>query len=166
MRTPRIFVAYSPRAGLRCAVAYLASGRDAYGWFTGPAEDGVRSGYFVLEEYYTPLPTRRVIVEEDQLYGGAIDDARCHELARLADFMEHEWLFHRGDPHAAAQLRACAEAELAVGEIAVRFERLNRLAKLHMPWTYYSPGFEQGVLECLAARWALDYRPAAIAQSA
>lgn len=158
-RTPQIFLAYAPRAGLRCAVAYLASGNDVYGWFTGPVDGRLESSYFVLEDYYTADETRYVAVAEGDLHSGwTSDEARCHELAALQDAFVHEWLFYAADPGAAAQLEEYARGELAAGEAAIRFERLNRFSKLQPNWTCYSPEFEHGVLECLARRWRLDYR--------
>ena len=161
MQTPRIFIAYAPRAGLRCALAYLSSRHDAYGWFTGPSADAtLASAYFVLDEYYTPRETRYIEVPPGELHAGAIDDeARCHELARLQDAVAHEWLFYRGDPGAERELALYAAAELACGgDVNLRFERLNRLSKGQANWTFYTPAFEHGVLETLSRRWPLDYR--------
>jgi hypothetical protein len=70
----------------------------------------------------------------------------------------HEWLVYRGDARASSELAAYAKAELAVGELNLRFERLSRLSKLQPNWTYYSPHFERGVLRHLAKRWPLEYR--------
>src|SRR3970282_2109713 len=39
-QTPNVFLADAPRGiGLRCALAYLASERDVYGWFLGARDD-------------------------------------------------------------------------------------------------------------------------------
>jgi hypothetical protein len=113
----------------------------------------------MLENYYTPGEARFVAVAETDLHSGwTADEARCHELARLQDSFVHEWLAYRAQPEAAAQLDEYARAELAAGEVVVRFERLNKFSKLQPTWTYYSPHFEHGVLESLARRWPLDYR--------
>ena len=60
MKTPSIFIAYAPRgAGLRCALAYLASERDVYGWYTGPRDDSsIAAQYFLIEDFYSNRPTR------------------------------------------------------------------------------------------------------------
>jgi len=159
MREPRIFVCYAPRAGLRCAVAYLAGERDAYGWFTGRAEGGIESAYFVLEDFYTPRETRYVAVPEAELHSKWTgDEAMCHELAELQEAFRREWLFYHSDPGAAAQLEEYARAELADGEVNVRFERLNRFSKAQANWTYYSHDCEHAVIESLSERWPLDYR--------
>lgn len=71
----------------------------------------------------------------------------------------HQWLFARDDPRAAAELRAFAGSELAVGELNVRFGRLARFSTGQPVWTYHSPGFQRSVLRQLAKRWPLDYRP-------
>lgn len=165
MNTPRIFLCYAPRgAGLRCAVAYVAAGRDAHGWFTGPGEAEMESAYFVLEDYYTPRETRYVAVADSELHSKwTADEAMCHELARLQDAFAHEWLFYRGDPGAEAQLAQYAQGELAAGIVSIRFDKLARLSKEQPNWTFYSPEFEHGVLETLSRHWPLDYRAAALA---
>jgi hypothetical protein len=159
MQTPAIFMAYAPRAGLRCAIAYLTSHRDVYGWYTGGVDGRLESAYFVLEDYYSPGGSRFAAVAEGDLHSGwTAGEARRHELARLQDAFVHEWLVYRAQPEAIAQLDEYARAELAAGDVMVRFERLNRFSKLQPNWTYYSPAFEHGVLQGLAKHWALDYR--------
>jgi hypothetical protein len=159
MRNPRIFLCYAPRAGLRCALAYLASAHDAYGWFVGPGERGMESAYFVIEDFYTPKQARYVAVAESDLHSRwTRDEAMCHELAGLQDAFVHEWLCFRADPRAQGEFEAYAGDELAGGDVIVRHERLNRFSKLQPNWTYYAPEFEHGVLEHLARRWPLDYR--------
>lgn len=162
MQTPNVFLAYAPRGpGLRCVVAYLTSGRDAYGWFTGPRVDlATASSYFVLADFFTGSPARFEAVDHADLHSHwSLDEPRRHELARLQDTIAREWLFYRDDPRAAAEFEAYREAELAApGEVNVRFERLNRFSTLQPNWTYYSPGFEASVLRHLAKRWPLEYR--------
>jgi hypothetical protein len=161
MKNPNIFIAYAPRgAGLRCALAYLATERDVYGWFTGPDDNGgVARVFFVSEDFYTNRPARYEAVAAAELHSHwSLDEARRHELAQMQEAFAHEWLFYRDDPRAAAELEAYAEAELAAGEVNLRFERLGKLSTLQPNWTYYSPGFERSVLRHLAKRWALEYR--------
>ena len=159
MRNLRILLCYAPRAGLRCALAYLAGERHACGWFTGPGEGHLESAYFVLEDFYTPLETRYVAVADGDLHAKwTRDEAMCHELARLQETFAREWLFYRTDPQAAAQLEQYACAELALGDVNVQFERLNRFSKEQAVWTHYSHDFEYGVLKCLSKHWPLDYR--------
>lgn len=159
MRTPHLHIAYAPRAGLRCALAYVETGRDVYGWFLGPGRGGaLQSAYFVLEDFHSARETRYVEVAEPDLHTGwTTDEALCHELAHLQDACAHEWLAFRGDEAAAGQFEAYARAELAAGEVAPRFERLERLDRRDAAWTFWSPGFERGVLDFLRARWPLDY---------
>lgn len=158
---PRIFVAYAPRgAGLRCALAYFPAGRDAWGWFAGSRAAGVESAYFLLESFYTPAETRYLAVPDDDLHSKwTADEARCHQLAQMQEAFRREWLFSRSDAEAGVQLAAYADAELAAGELNLRFERLVRLSKLQPNWTYFSPGFERGVLKSVAKHWPLDYEP-------
>jgi hypothetical protein len=160
MHAPNVFLAYAPRgAGLRCAVAYLASGRDAYGWFTGPCLDlSVASRYFVLEDFYSAAPARYEEVDQAGLHSGwSLDEPRRHELARLQEAFAREWLCHRSDAWAAGDFASYARAELAAGEVSVRFGRLALFSKLQPNWTYYSRGFEYGLLRHLARRWPLEY---------
>lgn len=161
MQTPHVFIAYAPRgAGLRCAVAYLAGDRDAYGWFAGPRHDGsIAASYFLLEDCYTNRPTRYEAAEQADLHGAwSLDEARRHELARMQEVFAREWLFYRDAPQAAAGLQAYAEAELAAGELNVRFERLAKFSTQQPNWTYYSANFERPVLKSLIKHWPLEYR--------
>ena len=156
---PRVFIGYASRAGLRCALVYLTSLTDVYGWYTGPGPAGaLESRYFVLEDFYTTKPTRSIAIHDDDLHAGWIDDeARCHQLAELQDAFVHEWLFYRADPAAAEEIAKYAAAELALGEANVKFARLARFSKLQPTWLYASPEFENAVLAHLVPRWALDY---------
>lgn len=162
MRTPHIFVAYAPRgAGLRCALAYLAGERDVYGWFTGPRLDtSVASCFFLLEGFFSSRPVRYEAVEQADLHTAwSLDEGRRHELAALQEAFAGEWLFHRGDARASAELEAYAEAELAAGDVNLRFARLAKLSKRQPNWTFYSPRFERSVLRQLGKRWPLEYPP-------
>ncbi|HEX7221164.1 MAG TPA: hypothetical protein VF280_18305 [Burkholderiales bacterium] len=161
MHTPNLFIAYAPRgAGLRCALAYLASARDVYGWYTGPRADGALAAqYFLSEDFHTNRPARDAAVEHADLHAHwALDEARRHELAQMQEAFAHEWLFYRDEPGAAAEIARYAEAELAVGEVNLRFERIAQLYTLQPNWTYYSPRFERSVLRHLCKRWPLEYR--------
>lgn len=161
LQTPNVFVAYAPRgSGLRCALAYLASERDVYGWFAGPRDDtSIASCFFLLGELYTNQLTRYEAVDQSELHSAwSLDDERRHELARMQEAFAREWLFYRDDPRAATELQAYAEAELAAGEINVRFKRLAKLSTAQPNWSYYSPRFERPVLNYLAKRWPLEYR--------
>ncbi|TAK87512.1 MAG: hypothetical protein EPO20_04220 [Betaproteobacteria bacterium] len=162
MRTPNVFFAYAPRGiGLRCALAYLGAERDAYGWFLGPRGDATSvSGFFLLEDFYSHRETRYEAVDETHLHSPwSLAEDRRHELARMQETVSREWLFYRDDPRATAELEAYAEAELAAGEVNLRFEQLAKFSTLQPNWTFYSPGFERAVLHFLAKHWPLDYSP-------
>ena len=162
MRNPEIFIAYAPRgAGLRCALAYLEEGADVYGWFIGPRHDAsVAARYFLLEDFHANAPARYEEVDQADLHSAwSLDEARRHELARMQEAFTHEWLLYRDAPNAAAQFAAYDEAELALGEVNLRYDRLAKLSKLQPNWTYYSPHFERSVLRHLAGRWSLEYHP-------
>ena len=159
---PGVFIAYAPRGiGLRCALVYLSDGRDAYGWFTGPLDDlSPGSLYFLLEDFYSQAGTRYVAARGLDLHTGWIlDERRCHELAALQEAFVAEWLFYPDDPGARKELAAYQDAELAIGEVNIRFERLGKLSKLQPNWTFYSPEFERPVLQYLVKRWPLEFRP-------
>jgi hypothetical protein len=159
MQTARIFLCYAPRAGLRCALAYLARGHDVCGWFIGPGEGRWESAYFLLEDFHTPRETRYLAVAESELHSRwTRDEAMCHELARMQEMFAREWLFYRDDPEAARDRAAYEGGELALGEVNIRYERLNRLSKLQANWTFYSHDFEHAVLKFLSEHWPLDYR--------
>lgn len=160
MQTPHIFIAYAPRgAGLRCALAYLSSERDVYGWYIGPRHDAsIASRYFLLDSFFTNLPTRYEAVEAADLHTAwALDEPRRHALAAMQETFAREWLFFRDDPHAVAELEAYGEGELAAGEVNLRFERLSRLDTQQPNWTYYSPNFERPVLRALSKHWPLEF---------
>ena len=161
MKTPNLFIAYAPRgAGLRCALAYLASEHDVYGWFTGPCADGgIAAEYFLLEDFYSNRPARYEAVESTALHSRwSLDEARRHELAAMQEAFAREWLVYRDDARAAAEVASYAKAELAAGEVGLRFERLAKLSTLQPNWTWYSPRCERSVLRHLAKRWPLEYR--------
>jgi hypothetical protein len=160
VQTPNLFLAYAPRGpGLRGAVAYLASERDVYGWFTGPRHDtSLASVFFLIEDFHTNRPTRYEAVDQADLHSAwTLDEARRHEIARMQEAFLREWLFYRDDPRGAVELQAYAQAELALGEVNVRFERLAKFSTLQPNWTYFSPRFERPVLRHLAKRWPLAY---------
>lgn len=167
MRTPEIFIAYAPRgAGLRCALAYVEAGADVYGWFTGPRHDtSVAACYFLLEDFHANAATRYEAVDQTALHSRwSLDESRRHELAAMQEAFAHEWLFHRDEARAAAELGAYAQAELAACDINLRFSRLAKLAKGQPNWAYYSPRFERAVLRHLSGRWPLEYREEADAR--
>ncbi len=176
MSEPQAFLAYAPRGvGLCCAVMYLKGARDVYGWFTGARDNETVSAYFLLDGFYARSGTKFYASEGSDLYGGwrydyaarparrlkspiRPEDELCHELERAQDAFVAEWLFYRGAPDASSDMDSYAEAELALGEVNIRYRQLNRLSRAHVTWTYYSPGFEQPVLRFLASHWPLDYR--------
>ena len=158
---PHHFLAYAPRgAGLVCAVLYRPVGREIYGWYLGGRDGVLESAYFKLEEFYTPCDTRLVAVPDAELHSGQLGEGQlCQDLARMQDAFYREWLWDAGgDIDAAAEAARYREAELALGEVNVRFARLAKFFKSQPTWTCYSAGFERSVLRALAKRWPLDFR--------
>ena len=144
MQAPSLFIAYEPRVGLHCALVYLKSGDDAYGWFTGPRRDGtVASCYFVLERFYSNAPDCYSAVDYADLHSAwLLDEGHRHELAAIQERVANEWLLNWQDPR----------------EVSVRAERLEKFSRLHTPWTYCTRGFERPLLKHLLRHWPLAYR--------
>ena len=162
MSQGRVFLAYAPRGiGLRCALAYLASERDVYGWFTGPTDGARASLYFVIEDFYAIRGQPRYVAAQtlDLHAGWILDQRRCQELASLQEAFAAEWLLYREDPGAVGDLGAYRHAQLAAGDVNVRFAKLGEFSKQQPNWTYCSKDFERPVLNYLAKRWPLEYRP-------
>ena len=158
MHTPEIFIAFAPRGGgLRCAVAYIAAGDDVIGWYAGRTGAGVESAYFLLENYHSRAPLRFASVREGALHSGWIDDDAAHALAALQEAFVNEWLFYADEVGAELQLAAYRERGLHAGDMNVRVDKLARFSRAQPNWTFYSRGFEHGVLDALSKRWALDF---------
>lgn len=136
MQTPRVFVADGPH-GLRCALGYLASERDAYGWYIGRRHDGsYSSAYFLLQDLFASAPTRYEAVD-DVHADWSVDEGLRHELAAMQEVFSREWL------------------AFGEGSVSVRADQLGKLSQ----GTFYSPGFERPVLNHLSKHWPLEYRP-------
>ena len=136
MRNPRIFICYAPRAGLRSRlpISLRSATSTASSW---ARQRGMQSAYFLVEDFYTPHQARYLAVAEPDLHSRwTRDEAMCHELAQLQDAFAREWLCSRADPGAAGELEAYARAELAAGDVMVRYERLNAFSKLQPNWTH------------------------------
>lgn len=139
MQVPRVFVAQSKEQGLQCAIAYLESGSDAYGWYIGRRHDGsYASAYFLIENLFAEARPRYEKVDDASLHSHwSLDEARRHELARMQDVFAREWL------------------EFGAGTVGVRPGQLGKLAE----GTFYSRDFERPVLNFLSGHWPLEYRP-------
>lgn len=175
MPAPQVYIAYSPRgAGLRCALVYRRAPRDVYGWFTGARNGGRIARYFLLDDFEHPSSTR-FFATDDPMAGlkreysprsveldppASLDEALSHELVRMQDAFEHEWLCYRDDPAAAEEFAQYGRAELAAGDVALRYRLMNRLDHGGATWTFYSPGCEASVVGYLLRHSPLDYRGA------
>lgn len=174
MNEPTSFLAYTPRGpGLMCAVMSIVAGNDVYGWYTGSASGEFPAAFFMLEHYYSTHETAFYRSVEDDVYGDwvlaypplAIDTGRsppvpepmCHELMRAQDAFIAEWLFYADDPAAAEEVEWYHEHELALGSVAIRHARLNRLDHRDVVWTYASPALDLNIIDLLRERWPLDY---------
>lgn len=77
----------------------------------------------------------------------------------MQEAFSREWLFYRSAAGSGRELQVYAEAELAAGEVNLRFERLAKLDTSQPNWTYSSREFGRTVLRQLARRWPLEFRP-------
>ena len=171
------FLAYAPRgAGLLCAVCYLKddNGVDLSGWWIGFKDHGYVPAYFTLQSFYTLEDSVFLATEGSDLYGGwrynysrsrplldppvRVDDALAHRLEQLQALFFGEWLFDRTDRGAPEELAWYAAEELAVQDVNIRHQRLNKLDRNDAVWIYRSRGLDGQVIDYLAARWPLDYR--------
>ena len=113
MKNRQVFIAYAPRGpGLYCALAYLATELDVYGWFTGPCRDGTLARrFFLLENFHADGLVRHEAVDQADLHSAwSLDNGRRQELAAMQEAFAGEWLFYRDDPRAAAELKSYAAA--------------------------------------------------------
>ena len=176
MTEHEVFLAYAPRgAGLLCAVCYFKedSGLDLCGWWIGFKDHGYIPAYFTLQNFYTLEDTAFLATEGSDLYGGwrydysrsrplldaslRVDDALAHRLEQLQELFFHEWLFDRSDPGASEELAWYAAEELAVQDLNIQHQRLNKLDRHDAVWIYRSRGLDGQVIDYLSARWPLDY---------
>ncbi|HYL23089.1 MAG TPA: hypothetical protein VEV21_01720, partial [Burkholderiales bacterium] len=108
--------------------------------------------------FHANAQTRYETVDQAELHSRwSLAEARRHELAAMQEAFVGDWLFHRDEARATAELSAYGEAELAAGDINLRFARLAKLSKGQPNWTFYTPGFERSVLRYLSGRWPLEY---------
>lgn len=172
---PQSFVAYAPRgAGLLVAMTYIVDSVNVAGWWIGHRDYSYESAYFLLENFYSTHPTEFFASTGSDIYGGwrdnfarrpsqlqspiRVEDALCHRLAEMQDAFASEWLFFDTDNNAQAELTQYAEAELALRDVNIRFEKLTRLNREAPVWRYQSHAFEYRVLDYMQSRWPLDYR--------
>jgi hypothetical protein len=158
---PQVFFAYAPYdVGLRCALFYVATGDDLWGWFTGPQSGRLVADYFQLADFHSPREPRYVAVDVAGLHSGWTKDAAmCDELERLRDDFARDWLLYRSTAGAAARLVPYERAGLRTHELNLRFDRLGKLTRMHPDWIYCTAAFEPAAVTSLARYWPLDYRP-------
>lgn len=175
--TPECFLAYAPRGGLLCALVYAARGDDLCGWWIGRDEGAeYRSAYFLIERYYTTREGASFATPDNDLRGGwrvdyqakalvldkpvQVEDALAHELQHLQLSFAREWLVYAEDNHAGAEANYYAQAELAMGAVAVKHRQLDKFDKTQPAWRYFSHGCDGNVLARLMRKWPLLYKTA------
>jgi hypothetical protein len=173
--TPECFIAYAPRGGLLCAVTYLARGDDLCGWWIGRDEGAeYRPTYFLIERYYTSREGAFFATANNDLRAGwcmdynaavpvldkppSVDDALVHELQHVQLSFAREWLVYAEDEPAAAEAKYYAQAELAMGTVAVKHRQLAKFDKTQPTWRYFSHGCDGNVLARLMRKWPLVYK--------
>lgn len=172
MNMPRTFFAFAPRgAGLMCAVFYIESGNDVYGWWIGYRDGHFPSAFFKLEGFFSTRTTVFLASDGSDLYGGwkadystgkqrkidpplPAEESVCHELERLQGEFAEEWLYSEGDE---GEMLAYRQQDLPVLDINIKSKKLNKLDKSDVAWTYWSKEFDRDVLDYLTARWPLEY---------
>lgn len=174
--TPAVFIAYAPRgAGLLCATTWLTRGENFYGWYAGAQDGGHASAFFGLENYFGEGSPALYATDNGDPYGGwlynwasstpeladplPVADDLCHQLEMLQDAFIAEWLWFDNDPEAGPERPWYREAEIAVGSVNLKHRRISQLDKRDPIWTYASHGLDRGVLEYIARRWPLEWRP-------
>jgi hypothetical protein len=173
MTTPQVHLAYAPRGvGLVHAVVYLAADPDVYGWWIGAAGSEISTAYFRLEGFHSFSGTTLYTTEGSDLYGGwrfnltsghsepvdpiPVDPDLAHKLEQVQDAFAAEWLVFETDRDAKREAEAYHEAEIAHGQVNIRFAKLNKFDKHGPIWRYYSRDFQAEVADFLARRWPLD----------
>jgi len=172
----KTYLAFAPRGpGLMCALLYFFDDHNVYGWYTGSRAGEFPARFFMLEDYFSPHETRYYASVADDVYSGWVRRAKggetlldppapvpeplLHELERLQDAFAREWLVYAGDVHAEDNARAYAERQLAIGEVALRADKLGKLRTGAAVWTYASPGCDLNIIEHLRRHWSLDFQP-------
>jgi hypothetical protein len=136
MRTPHVFIAGGENR-LGCAVAYLESEGDAYGWYVGRRHDGTYArAYFLIDDLFANAPAAYEAVDDPHA-DWSLDEPRRHELAAMQEVFAREWL------------------AFGEGVVGMRPGQHGKLAG----GTFYSPNFEAVVLRHLSKHWPLEYRP-------
>ncbi|MCX8005264.1 MAG: hypothetical protein N2688_09960 [Burkholderiaceae bacterium] len=175
MIEPHVHIAYAPRgAGLLCALFWFTQHGHVYGWYTGARGRDYQASYFVLEHYYSARETVFYRSVDNDVRGrwvrvarggeapladaGPVPEELTHELARLQDAFVREWLLYRGDARE-ADLAALQSQALPILDVNVRPQRLERLHKIDLLWTYSTPGADLNIVAYLGERWSLNYAP-------
>lgn len=172
---PQCFLAYAPRGvGLLCAVAYTVRKDDVCGWWVGSMNSEYQTGFFLLENYFSPNEKAFYATKGGDLYGGwvfdydakpseldkpvAVNEAICHDLERMQFVFAQEWLSFPGDADATQETARYHQAELAHQDVNVKFHRLNKLDKNEAVWTYRSAGMDLNIIKRLMRNWPLECR--------
>jgi hypothetical protein len=175
MKTPQTFFAFTPRGvGLLCAVAYIEVDKDVYGWWVGYRDGSYPPAFFKLENFFSTQMTSFLATEGSDLYGGwkfdystgkpkridpplPVEKDMSHELERLQDEFNAEWLFFDGDEGREGEVEAYHHQDLPVLAVNIRSRKLNKLDKSDVVWLYRSKDFDRDILDYLIARWPLEY---------
>lgn len=176
MRTPEVYIAYTPRgAGLLAAIFYFVEGNDIYGWYTGARGGEFPAAFFQLENYYAATRTVLYATRGTDVYGGwafdytdgrelaldkplPVDNALCHLLEAAQSEFAEEWLFYQDDPAAQGEIAAYHHDGLAVQAVNVKHRKLHKLNQDDVIWHYSSPGLDLNVMDYMRQRWPLDFK--------
>lgn len=174
---PQCFLAYAPRGvGLLCAVVYTVRNDDVCGWWVGAMSSEYQTGFFLLENYFSPNEKAFYATKSGDLYGGwvfdydanpteldkpvTVNETICHDLEHIQFVFAQEWLSFPGDADAMQEMERYHQAELAHQDVNVKFHRLKRLDKDEPAWVYRSAGVDLNIIKRLMCDWPLDCRSA------
>ena len=123
-----------------CAVFFLASRSNVYGWYTGSEQGTFPACYFMLEHFYSSLPTVFYRTTDNSPYAhwvkesgetetllvdhSPVPEVLMHELDRLQFIFITEWLFYPQEPGSATEVDAYRILGLPVQPVNIRRRKL------------------------------------------
>lgn len=146
-----------------CALSYIESDHDVYGWHLEAVRHRFTAEYFMLEDYFANTKTLLYRSIEDDVYGAWIRDfppsenpIHCplpeiarHTLEQMQFELIQEWLFFQDDPASAAEVAAYRSQNLPLHIVNVKAKRLSRCNKHKNLLIYASPGFNFYIVDFL-----------------
>ncbi len=163
---PKIAIAASSgNPGAVSALLYVEVHADVCGWSMDAAAGCCKVAFFMLENFYAPLPAVLYRSVNDDVYGNWIRDEppalhaiRCplpenvvHEIEPLKSKLVQDWLmFHEdcADGTVVSQKRR-PDAGHRCRIVGIKPEKVKRLTRDAAGLHYATPGFDANVLDYL-----------------